>query len=321
MKLQCTMFSLMLSAGVSCSAEASVSPSLWPTAWSSAADAARLDPALLYATALVNSGVETNGRLTVWPWTVRIDGKARRFSGAGPAAAAANWATRKGKDVALGLFALRLPPDAVIRTFLKEDVQLGAGAEQIAECLHGTEDKAVALGRCLDPTTSRADAAELGRRILSTRTKLIGGRSSTLEGVCHLPTGGPKRAIAEKIIEAAFRHDIDPAFALGIARSESALRHQGIRSPAGAIGVMQLMPATARRFNANPYDLDDNIEAGVRYLRTLADRFDNVPALVAASYNAGEGAVEKYNRTIPPYRETRAYVPRVLDARRTYACQ
>ena len=82
------------------------------------------------------------------------------------------------------------------------------------------------------------------------------------------------------------------------------------RSPKGAMGLMQLMPETARRFNVtDPYNPQANIEGGIRYLRTLLDRFPERLAL--AAYNAGEAAVERF-RGIPPYAETRDYVSRVL---------
>jgi hypothetical protein len=81
---------------------------------------------------------------------------------------------------------------------------------------------------------------------------------------------------------------------------------------AGAIGLAQLMPATARQYNvANPYDPASNISAGVKHLRALLDRWGGVE-LALAAYNAGEGAVKKFNG-IPPYDETRQYVARVLS--------
>lgn len=83
-------------------------------------------------------------------------------------------------------------------------------------------------------------------------------------------------------------------------------------SPAGAVGLMQLMPATARRFGVdNPRSPEQNLKGGAAYLRHLLDRFDQNLDLALAAYNAGEGAVEAHRRQIPPYAETRRYVPEV----------
>ena len=85
-------------------------------------------------------------------------------------------------------------------------------------------------------------------------------------------------------------------------------------SPKGAIGLMQLMPATAKRFDvSDPFNGVANINGGARYLRWLMDRFDNDLKLVLAAYNAGEYAVAVQGQKMPPYEETRAYVARVLD--------
>jgi len=89
------------------------------------------------------------------------------------------------------------------------------------------------------------------------------------------------------------------------------------RSSSGAAGLMQLMPATARRFGTtNRYNTKHNIKAGTKYLRFLLTRFNGNVQLAAAAYNAGEGAVDKYDG-IPPYKETQAYVRKVLNAYRT----
>jgi soluble lytic murein transglycosylase-like protein len=78
------------------------------------------------------------------------------------------------------------------------------------------------------------------------------------------------------------------------------------------MGLMQLMPSTARTYNLrNPFDPRANIEAGIKHLKTLIDRFAGVEKALAA-YNAGEGAVQKFNG-VPPYRETRNYVSRILS--------
>jgi soluble lytic murein transglycosylase-like protein len=84
-------------------------------------------------------------------------------------------------------------------------------------------------------------------------------------------------------------------------------------SKKGAIGLMQLLPATARRYGVkNIYDPEQNVRAGARYLSDLLARFDSNVELALAAYNAGEEAVERYGRRIPPYRETLSYVPNVL---------
>lgn len=84
------------------------------------------------------------------------------------------------------------------------------------------------------------------------------------------------------------------------------------RSAKGALGLMQLMPATLHDFGVrNPFDPAQNVRAGVAYLRQLLDRYQNNEELALAAYNAGPGAVDKHGQTIPPYRETRDYVQRV----------
>jgi hypothetical protein len=86
------------------------------------------------------------------------------------------------------------------------------------------------------------------------------------------------------------------------------------RSPKGALGLMQLMPATSRRFGVkNPLNPVDNVRAGVAYLRQLLDRYQNDESLALAAYNAGPGAVDTHGQRVPPYRETQNYVKRISN--------
>ncbi len=117
-------------------------------------------------------------------------------------------------------------------------------------------------------------------------------------------------AVSPLILASAQQHRVDPLLVRAVILTESA-GWQRARSPKGAIGLMQLMPATARRFGVNPYDPQQNIHGGTQYLRWLLDYFDGDVRLALAGYNAGEGAVNKYGG-IPPFRETRNYVTRVL---------
>lgn len=118
------------------------------------------------------------------------------------------------------------------------------------------------------------------------------------------------------IIETAAReHAVDARLLRAVIAVESGFNPRAV-SPRGAQGLMQLMPATARQLGvADPFDPTQNILGGARYLRQLLDTYDGDVSLVLAAYNAGEGAVARHGRRIPPYAETRAYVPRVLALR------
>ena len=113
------------------------------------------------------------------------------------------------------------------------------------------------------------------------------------------------------ILEACAKYNIDPLLIYAQMHQESAFKLKAT-SHKGASGLMQLMPATARRFGVTKiYDPQQNIHAGVRYMRWLLDKFDGDMVLALAGYNAGEGAVMKYGNRVPPYRETQEYVRRI----------
>lgn len=118
--------------------------------------------------------------------------------------------------------------------------------------------------------------------------------------------------LAGQITRIAREEGLDPMLTLEIMRVESGFNRLA-RSPKGAMGLMQMIPATALRFGvADPYDPLQAIRGGCRYLKFLSERYGGRLELAVAAYNAGEGAVDRYGRRIPPYRETREYVAAVM---------
>ena len=117
----------------------------------------------------------------------------------------------------------------------------------------------------------------------------------------------------DSIIEhAAIAAAVEPNLLRAVIVVESGFNSHAV-SKRGAVGLMQLMPATASRFGvSNPYDARQNVHAGARYLKFLIDRFGHDVRLALAAYNAGEEAVDRNGGQIPPFSETMAYVPRVL---------
>jgi soluble lytic murein transglycosylase-like protein len=127
----------------------------------------------------------------------------------------------------------------------------------------------------------------------------------------------PQRSDYDPLIdEAARTHSVPPALVKAVIAAESAF-NPGAVSRAGAQGLMQLMPATADQLGVvDAFSAPQNVHAGTSYLRELIDRYGDLPQALAA-YNAGPTAVDKYGG-IPPYRETQAYVERVLTYYRSY---
>ncbi len=122
-----------------------------------------------------------------------------------------------------------------------------------------------------------------------------------------------RKRFSRKIAEAAREHRVPEALLHAVITVESAYDPNAV-SRAGAVGLMQLMPATATRYGVfNRHDPFANLNGGTRYLRHLMDLFDNNLNLALAGYNAGENAVKKYGNQIPPYDETQNYVRKVLE--------
>ena len=129
-------------------------------------------------------------------------------------------------------------------------------------------------------------------------------------GVLALPYG--QRPFHDSVMRASNESGVDAKLLHAVITVESGY-NQGAVSPKGATGLMQLLPGTAKRYGTvNLLDPGENIRAGARYLRDLLVLFDNNLELALAAYNAGENAVIRHGRRLPPYAETRRYVPLVV---------
>lgn len=182
------------------------------------------------------------------------------------------------------------------------------------------------LACCVTPTLARdavfayrdgddsvllTNLAETGRTALFTIAIYSDDDAST-----RLRSLGPRMAppdVARVVDIVAPVAGLEPRLLLAVISAESGFRAKAV-SPKGAQGLMQLMPATARRLGvSDPFDPEQNVRAGARYLVELLRMFDDDLRLALAAYNAGENAVLRAGRAIPPYPETRQYVTRVMD--------
>ena len=126
----------------------------------------------------------------------------------------------------------------------------------------------------------------------------------------ELKPATPEPSPRELVDAAAKRHGLPANFVHSVVAAESAYKPDAV-SPKGAIGLMQLMPATAQAYGADPRNPAQNVEAGTALLRELLIKYNGDARRALAAYNAGPGAVERYNG-VPPYRETQTYIERVL---------
>ncbi len=136
-----------------------------------------------------------------------------------------------------------------------------------------------------------------------------GDESNLTETERDLLVASGARSFARSLVRSAEESELRPAFLLCVMRIESDFEPDAV-SHAGAVGLMQLMPATASDLGVNPWDLSDNISGGAKLIDQLLDRYEEDVSLAMAAYNAGPGAVAEYGG-IPPYRETQRYVGRI----------
>jgi len=164
-----------------------------------------------------------------------------------------------------------------------------------------------AMFRLIQALVDRLDDAAKNKASESETTEAAGGQ--TVDWAAD--TGDLPGNFDALIRKASARYNVNPQLVAAVIRAESNFNPKAVSS-AGAQGLMQLMPATAASLGvSNPFDPAENIDAGVRLLRQLLNRYDENVSLALAAYNAGPGAVNRYGG-IPPYRETQTYVKRVL---------
>jgi hypothetical protein len=190
----------------------------------------------------------------------------------------------------------------VTRLFLKGGVQIDA------DSIWEAEDR---VGYRLGKMQTFIDRSDIERIV---RDLPIAEQKTMSDLKLRYTTG--HRGLDQLISVSGDRYGIDPTLIYLIMREESRFNHRAV-SRVGARGLMQLMPETARRLGVrNIHDPVENVEAGTRYLRSLLEMFNGDLNLALAGYNAGERAVLKYGRRVPPYRETLTYVWRINTAYR-----
>lgn len=170
------------------------------------------------------------------------------------------------------------------------------------------------------PSHARAQLIYAGKNPLPMHAISFGGAGKRIKKTSPVgtysspftPNNQKAQQYAALIDEAAQKAKLDPALVHAVVKAESAYNPDAV-SPKGAVGLMQLMDGTARRYGVTDrYDPVANLSAGTRYLRDLLDMFNDTTLAVAA-YNAGENAVIRYGNQVPPYSETQGYVARVLS--------
>lgn len=167
----------------------------------------------------------------------------------------------------------------------------------------------------LEGQNFRLEWKRTAKKIVSENAAKVIAMGRSRRPVAQVPSKLPARRshYARTIEMVARQHNLYPELLHAVVRTESAYNPSAVSS-AGATGLMQLMPGTAKRYKVKDiWDPVENLRGGAEYLRDLLDMFDNDLRLALAGYNAGENAVIKYGNRIPPYPETQRYVRKVLQ--------
>lgn len=181
-------------------------------------------------------------------------------------------------------------------------------------CIHPVAGAAAAVFVMLCTTPASADVLAIGDDGVVT----LYDRPMVYSDAGAAPVSQPQRRaprtaqpqVGEAIARAASHYSLSADLLEAVAWQESRFRSAAV-SPKGAVGVMQLMPATARALGVDPHDVVQNIHGGAAYLGQMLNRYGGNVELALAAYNAGPGAVDRYGG-VPPYRETQAYVAAIM---------
>jgi soluble lytic murein transglycosylase-like protein len=285
-----------------------------PAAYAEVATAAGMPAEAVYALAVTGSGTRlSDGCTRPWPWTLSVDGRTERYPSRAEAHAALSKALAQGATkIRIGLLQLDWQRHkqylGAAWTALDpyRNLQIGAALLKTRYRDKGWKD---ALTRYAGSRKARVGAVL--DKLLDAKTDLCKpGYEPDAAPVIPESEWG---TVAQWVNAIAPRYGVDPQLVLAVIRQESGFNPKA-HSHKQAQGLMQLIPATAARFGVdNPWNPRENIRGGVAYLNWLLRRYHGDVALALAGYNAGENAVDQYGG-IPPYRETRNYVQRILSA-------
>jgi len=247
----------------------------------------------IHASALYAAALRFSGRPTPfgtapqpWPWTVRACANGRCET-------------------------VFLPDRAALRAFLEKGRAAGWTLAVGPVGWPWAADSPLPLRAVTSPRVTLNAAAQHGAAARAASRPAVTPQPAA--PITPVFATAPAQRWTPLINQMARREGLDPALAHAVIAAESAYR-PGARSPKGAVGLMQLMPATAERFGVprgQRHDPEANLRAGLRYLKWLIAYFDGDLRLALAGYHAGEGAVQKYGNRIPPYPETQDYVRKV----------